>query len=1127
MIPLAVSAALFLFAIFGISQGDSTDFTIKEFVKFIESKYNLTISYRRIGVFLKPSIWVDELYIYNDREELLMSSNRVELTFSPIDIWNKKEINTVLIDGLDLRFTHSDSGILNWSLTREDSTEARKAEIEFPKFSVENVYVTNGNLVYDGKSASEIFAQISLISYPEGINIYVGESDFFLPAIAKKVQLVSDIVIYPDLNISGIIWAETDGARTTARADINTGESLFRISVDSIFVEAEKWHKDARGFLSGNGNFVFQKELIMAFIALKGSSVSLGQFKADSFVTDLSFEDGSVTSDNSRIFFSQGDITLSFTYNSLIDSLSFHAGIQGISQNSMSFTHDYFPYEFTANGMVWGWLKNLREFNAIFGQSDFSFSNSTLNNVSLNSINGKAFADSGIYDVSLKCETEDYGGFRAQGNFNKRSYYIDGNLIDFDLSLLEDFKLAEIDISGIANGTFNFDGSRLDADLRISEAGLNDYYSRDLLINLENFCFEDYTADSVRISCSDLTLGKFNLEQLEIIAGSSERNLCGNLNASSSDLDLRTGFVFDPEDKKVILEVFDLYSDSIYLTTVSPVVIDFSGTGIYVDTFRAAGYSGMNLIAGLDLRGDTILGFLRADSVSLYVLSLIPNAPAISGCLNLDSRLYGTLSNPHLFFRARTGPLDYGHFTLDYTSIEGSADFEGITIDTSEVVFKEKVSSLSGFLPFSLNEEIDVKILFDDVGLWPLEFLSDIALMLSGRIRGGATVRGTYKDPDFYGAVELINGAAFVKPAGQIVSNINARAVFTDDTITFKVQGDNSRGNVNISGKVVSLEGYRKFESLTQIDFSDVDYTGFEGIWANVTGHLEVEVDSNLHTSVKGTAFVNQALLSPVPESETVQNSQEIPDLEVFIDGSSGNIIFRHELAEVELRGIYSVSSFNNVINTKGELTAERGNIFYLDRSFNITEGELLLITDSTEIGGVVDFTGKTEIFYTDPASGTPPETREITIYANLNGDVNHPALTLSSDPKMSQQDIIALLTFNTTWSNITSVSTIASAVPNRAVNYLLRTKVFSKLEKALNLSVINLETQLGSSNSAKLTLAKYVTRNVYVEYTKDILNNSPADITLTYRLWKNTSFILNKDDEDIIGTGIQWIWRY
>lgn len=1128
LVPLLFATGILYFAIASVFQGKAEEFAFKETVKIFENIFDIKVTYQQAGFFSKPSVWIKDLHVYNDREELLLSCPYAEINFSFFDIINKRQVKSVFSDGLFLQFTHSESGVLNWNLDPKPQDGKPPGDISFPRISAERIFVSNGRLIYDAKEISDISVDAVLLSYPEGINITVEKAAFSTCYVSSQIFLKSDVVLYPDLRLSGLVEIGTGNTFVVARADVFSREARFSAVIDTFWSDVSEWRKEISGRITGKGSFTYHEGLKYADFNLFAEGLSFDKYFADSISSEISYEDEMISTDNSRIYLGGGEMLLNCSYAPKTDSMSFQSEFQGIRSLDIGFLSGFSPNHFTANGTAAGWIKELKNPDSLVCEAVFSFANSSVNDVSLNSLYGTLNAGAGHYALSIACVTGEYGNLGAQIDFSKNGYDLSCRLQDFNVSLLSQLKITDRQIRGRLNGVLTYDGKFLNADVTAEDAEFNGFYCRFIDMEFENFEATKFTADAVRISGRGLVYNKFTAETFALFAETTDDLLEGKVSLSSEFFDAGSFFAFDAENSNILFENLTINSDSFFLLTTSPLIVSFADNRLSLDTFYAEGYSGLNFSASCEINGDNISGFLNADSVSMNLNPFFPSLPPIHGYLNLRSGFSGPLSDPRAHVLIRTGKVKSGLLFLDFAHLEGETTLRGLKIDTCELVFQNRTSTISGYLPFGTEDEIDLKILFDDIGLWPLEFLSDIAVMLSGNVRGNASIKGTYKDPDIYGQVELVEGAAFIKPAGQIAQNISAKADFHDDSINFSVAGTNSRGHFGVEGDLVMTEGYRSFNSRIKIDFKDVDYTGFEGVWANVTGNLEIQVDSNFHSSIRGDAFINQALISPVSETQSQPAAnQEIPDMEIFIDGSSGNIIFRHEMAEVELSGTYNVSSFDGLISTKGELIAERGSIFYLDRSFRITEGQLLLITDSTQIDGEIDFYGKTEIYYSDPANGTSPESREVTIIARLSGNINSPSLTLTSEPKMSEQDIISLLTFNTTWSNITSISTIASAVPNRAVNYLLRTKVFSRLERALNLSVINLETQLGSSNSAKLTLAKYVTRDVYVEYKKDILNNTPADITLTYRIWKNTSFILNKDSDDIMGAGLQWIWRY
>lgn len=1116
------------FAFLSIFRGKTTKFAVGGLKKILEQNLYINVTYQQIGLNFKPSFFVKNLIVRNNRDELLLTCSYAEITFDLLDLIDTKSVKNIFVDGLKLSFYRAENGFLNWNLDTLQTDESPHKDIAFPKFTLRKVLVTNSSIVIQDSQVKDISISANVTSFPEGINVSIEDASFVTAYLPQKVSFNTDFAVYPDMRISGIFEVMTQNLYIRGRTDFFSREIAFNTVIDTFWTQAEQWVIGLSGDVSGQGKFSYHEKIQDARFTIKAQNPSFGQNSIDSIFSILSYEDGIISSDSSQFFFGNGDLFSVFSYTLKEDSLSFSSIFHNLGTDDFTQLSSFINFSFSSNGSAEGWIKNLKDPGDISGEAVFSLVNSSLNGISVNSLTGSLSSREGFYKTTFSCITDDYGRLTASGDFSAKTYSVYCDLRDFNVSVLNVLELTKDPLNGIVNGNFRFDGRYIFASLSVREAQYTGVTAGKADIELRKFDIRDFSADMVDIYGEDVNLGGFWADRISVSANSTDGILRGSAALSSGLLAATSDFSFDEKISQLSMNAFEFSYDSFNIYSNSEITLKFSDNGILIDTFSASGFSDLELTAFCLLSDGEISGFLEAEGIPLSLSSHFPGVPPLSGQLSLRSDFWGPVGNPvsHVFLRS--GKIRSGQFTIDEVILSGIVSKSGLDIDSCEIIYQEKSSFISGHLPFGSSHEIDMNFYLNDIGLWPLEFLSDIAVMLSGNVYGQVSLKGTYQDLDIFGSAEIRDGAAFVKPAGQIVRDIGASAVFHDDSIFFMVTGKNSRGDFDIEGSVVFNKGYRSFVSDILIAFREIDYTGIEGVWANVTGNLEIKVDSSFHSTVKGEAIVNQALITPVPESNQPENiSVEIPDLELFIDGSSGNIVFRHELAEVELSGTYNVSSFANVIYTKGELTAERGKIFYLDRSFNITYGKLFLMTDSTEIDGMIDFTGETEVFYTDPSSGNPPETKTVTITARLNGNINTPLLTLSSEPKMSQQDIISLLTFNTTWSNISSISSITSAVPNRAVNYLLRTRVFSKLERALNLSVINLETGVGTSNSAKLTLAKYVTRNVYVEYRKDILNNTPADVTMTYRIWKNTSLFLNKDNQDIMGVGIQWIWRY
>ncbi len=813
-------------------------------------------------------------------------------------------------------------------------------------------------------------------------------------------------------------------------------------------------------------------------------------------------------------------------YNFSTDSLNYNTKITNLDPGF--FTPELENYQLLLNGDLNGWVSSLKNNNFLRMYFSGDFDNSEIFNASFRSISGSFLLSGRDIKINISALSNSIGNINANISLKGKSIVCaQGDFENFNFDWITEYGFYRHNISGYATGNFSLLNDGLDMNIVFDNITFDDFKADRISLKTDNVSLNYLTGDLLELEIFNLSKGNFIINSVKLNGYGSDNFWCGNLNLNNTDNNIFSSLKFFPGSLQLVVD--SLLWDGSFgtISNTAPVEMTFK-KGLQIDTLILDGSSGMEISAYLSLTDDSLDAFIEIDSFDLEIFeATFYQDQNINGVLSLRIDISGSISEPEAKISMRTGYCYFEPFFVDSINFNADLCREWININKFQIGTNGKISDITGIIPFNSEDSIDLDLNFNDIGLWPLIFISDIISPIDGTLDGNLHVGGNFDDIRINGNAKLSDASIYVIILEQIVNDISGSLYFFEDSLSLSLSGVNSGGEIEFSGYMLFFKGFTEFQSHFKALFENITMSGIDGVLADITGNIDIDIDTMNVIDITGDVKINQAHLSVPSETQQSQTDIILPNMDIRIDGSEGEIWFTSDFAEANLIGNLHISSFNNLLETKGELSVIRGNIYYLDRTFRIIEGKLFILSSGNKINGVIEIKGETTIRYNIPSDESSPERNTVKIYIEIKGEIYAPEFILSSDPKMSQQDIASLLTFNTTFSNIASISTVASAVPDRALNYLLRTQIFSKLERSIGLDIINIETEFGPTNSAKLTLGKYLTNSFYVEYRKDVLNNTNSEISLQYNIWKNASFILEREQESIFGLGFKLIWRY
>ena len=194
-----------------------------------------------------------------------------------------------------------------------------------------------------------------------------------------------------------------------------------------------------------------------------------------------------------------------------------------------------------------------------------------------------------------------------------------------------------------------------------------------------------------------------------------------------------------------------------------------------------------------------------------------------------------------------------------------------------------------------------------------------------------------------------------------------------------------------------------------------------------------------------------------------------------------------------------------------GQVSIPEGDIFYLDREFQVKEGTFLF-SDPNKINPEIHLKAETDVTSYQGMNSTM-----YTITFSAQGLLSELETNLSSVPQLDNSDIVALLTLGTTRTEMAQGGSSGEggtgAVLEERVEQLASQRisgaVSKKASKALGLDEVSVKGNLfnfGDSWGPQLVVSKRINPRTKITYSTNVGHINDQSIRLAYELTKRWS---------------------
>lgn len=506
--------------------------------------------------------------------------------------------------------------------------------------------------------------------------------------------------------------------------------------------------------------------------------------------------------------------------------------------------------------------------------------------------------------------------------------------------------------------------------------------------------------------------------------------------------------------------------------------------------------------------------------------------PGVTGKLSASIRITGTSAMPIVAAHAQIKPLAASGYRL--REVDANAKYADAQMIADAEVYQDATHQLlaNATIPMELGWSngfvahadggVNGRVHSNGISLGVLNSLAPRTIQgVAGKLSMDIALTGPIKHPQASGGIWLAGGKAKIIPTGVTVDALNMTVSIAPNAIFLQDLNVRSKdGSINAWGRV-GLDSYRpsavdvilkmdKWPAITTAEYlaytaADLRLTGtpeapklggkFEVLWGVLKPDLsflssnDLKQDHTIEVVYDGVAPPPPPPKAPSPFAHLFDKlainvvAQIHRDTWLKVEGSAA-----------ELEGKVKV-----VKKAEGPLT--------LLGTIHTVRGQIALVGQPLTLEkGAVTFTGGANI---DPSLDIVAQRQlpQYTVSANITGTAKKPTLTFSSDPIMSQADILSVLMFGRPSSQLNGgqQASLQSQAATIAGSYAAN-QIGQSVADALGLNALQFSVESGLAS-----VGTYVTQDVFLSASQNLApqaqqipGEATQKATLSYYLTKH-----------------------
>ena len=548
---------------------------------------------------------------------------------------------------------------------------------------------------------------------------------------------------------------------------------------------------------------------------------------------------------------------------------------------------------------------------------------------------------------------------------------------------------------------------------------------------------------------------------------------------------------------------------------------------------------------------------LEVDRLPLEtVAGFVADAPKMTGLIAAHAQIGGSAAAPEVTANLK---LSDPHIAgQSYVGANAEASYKDKRAALRLLVQQDATHSLTvnGTVPLALSWQneiraepgggMEVRARSDGLSLSFLNaFTAKTAEKIAGEFAVDVIARGSLLKPDLRGTYRLRDGRVRVVPIGVEVTGIGLAGNLDSKNLvlrefTARAKDGELRGSGSLALNNYEI-GTAKI-SLNAQRWPAIDTSRYQ---LRVGGNLEIQ-GTVTAPEVKGRIDVTDGSLRPdlafleqskapvkrdetitvvrngVPVAQTNKANGETKEVSAFdnliVDvalRAPGNVWIRHQDLTAELSGNVQLSKAKQKdIDLTGRIEVVRGWFALQGRRFQLARGE-------------IEFTGGDKI---NPSLDILAQYKlpEYEVNATIAGTVEKPALTLTSQPRLDQADILALLLFGRPMNSLnkSEQGSLQQSAINLTSGYVAG-RIANSVSAALGLDHLGIDIRQVDFGGGQIGFGRYVGGKTYVSVSQQLSGEQGREVALEYDVARDWKIGTSTSSTGSNGIDIIWHKRY
>lgn len=443
-------------------------------------------------------------------------------------------------------------------------------------------------------------------------------------------------------------------------------------------------------------------------------------------------------------------------------------------------------------------------------------------------------------------------------------------------------------------------------------------------------------------------------------------------------------------------------------------------------------------------------------------------------------------------------------------------------------VFIEPISMIGQSTEINFKGKITdyYDILIDGyTDLRPLKALFNID-NIKGRANILVYIYENRNNPEIVGEVNLENCSLTLRKDIPNFNDINATITFNENrVIVEKAEGKFSEGNIRIGG-IVSLKDLDIYSFALKFDFNDVRWIFSPFSWAYLNGEVHLNGKKNSPKLIgtieltKGVYTENIDLIKlaiRADKTKTVLSKEDwLSNIDLNLKIQTNNFILSNNLAEIKIGGDLLVKSKLSAPSLLGWIYSNDGFIYFRNNKFQLQRLSLQF-TDPERIRPLINLTARTNI-------------SQYNINLNLNGYLDQFNLILSSNPPLSENELLNLLVIGQQNGAKTGASIGASEVTN-LITGQIQGLVEERIRGITGLDLMTVEPAISRTTGSmvpRVTIGKrLMDGKLNVTYSTSTGTTAEQIIKVEYNISKGISLVGLRDESGGISGAVKFRFHF